>query len=260
MSYADVNGLALYYEEHGSGEPLVLLHGGLGAAELWAPVLPALAAGRRVIAVDLQGHGHTADVDRPFRAETMADDVAALIEHLALEQADVMGYSLGGKVALRTAIQHPARVRRLVLVSVSFARDGSHPEVVEAMDAMSVEAAELIKHSPPGELYARVAPRPEDWTQLIAKTAEAIKVDYDWTADVKEIQAPTLLVFADADSVRPAHIVEFYGLLGGGLRDAGWDNSHRPTNQLAILPGTTHYDISTSPGLTPTVLPFLEAS
>ena len=120
MSYADVNGLSLYYEEHGAGEPLVLLHGGLGAAELWAPVLPALAAGRRVIAVDLQGHGHTADVDRPFRAETMADDVAALIEHLGLERADVMGYSLGGLVALRTAIQHPQRVRRLVLVSIAF--------------------------------------------------------------------------------------------------------------------------------------------
>jgi pimeloyl-ACP methyl ester carboxylesterase len=171
-----------------------------------------------------------------------------------------MGYSLGGLVALRTAIQHPKLVRRLVLVSIAFRRDGSHPEVLEAMDAMSAEAAEPMKQSPLHELYSRVAPRPEDWTSLIAKTAEAIKVDYDWTAEVKAIAAPTMLVFADADSVRPAHIVEFYGLLGGGLRDAGWDNSHRPTNQLAILPGQTHYDISTSPALAPTVLPFLGAS
>lgn len=260
MSHADVNGLSLYYEEHGSGEPLVLLHGGIGAGELLAPIVPALAAARRVIAVDLQGHGHTADVDRPFRPETMADDVAALIEHLGLERADVMGYSLGGLVSLRTAIQHPRLVRRLVLVSVTFRRDGSHPEVVEAMDAMSAEAAEFMKQGPPYEVYSRVAPRPEDWTSLIAKTAEAIKVDYDWTDEVRAIEMPTLLVFADADSVRPAHIVEFYGLLGGGLRDAGWDYAHRPTNQLAILPGTTHYDLSTSPALVPTVLPFLEAS
>jgi len=111
MSYADVNGLSLYYEEHGAGEPLVLLHGGFGAAEVMQPIIPALAAGRRVIAVDLQGHGHTGDIDRPLRPEHMADDIAALIAHLGLERADVMGYSLGGTVALRTAIQHPERVR-----------------------------------------------------------------------------------------------------------------------------------------------------
>jgi pimeloyl-ACP methyl ester carboxylesterase len=260
MSHADVNGLSLYYEEHGSGEPLVLLHGGIGAGELLAPIVPALAAARRVIAVDLPGHGHSPYVDRPLRAETMADDIAALIEHLGLGQTDLMGYSLGGLVSLRTAIQHPALVRRLVLVSIPFRRDGSHPEVLDAMDAMSVDAAELIKQSPLGELYSRIAPRPEDWTSLIARTAEGIKVDYDWTEEVRGLEMPTLLVFADADSVRPAHIVEFYGLLGGGLRDAGWDHSHRPVNQLAILPGTTHYDISTAPALVPTVLPFLEAS
>jgi pimeloyl-ACP methyl ester carboxylesterase len=260
MSYADVNGLSLYYEEHGSGEPLVLLHGGIGAGELFAPILPELAASRRVIAVDLQGHGHTADIDRPLRPETLADDVAALIAHLGLERADVMGYSLGGLVALRTAIQHPERVRRLVLVSIPFRRDGSHPEVLAAMDAMSAEAAEFMKQSPLYELYSRVAPRPEDWTSLIAKTSEAIKVDYDWTAEVKELAAPTMLVFADADSVRPAHIVEFFGLLGGGLRDAVWDGSQRPIARLAILPGRTHYDVFVAPALAPAVTPFLDAA
>jgi len=260
MSYADVNGLSLYYEEHGSGEPLVLLHGGLGAGEMLAPLIPPLAAGRRVIAVDLQGHGRTADVDRPLAPESLADDIAALIAHLGLERADVMGYSLGGLVALRTAIQHPDRVRRLVAVSVACRRDGSHPEVLEAMDQMGPGAAEPLRQSPLGRLYERSAPRPGDWPVLVAKTAELLRLDYDWTAEAEAMTTPALLVFADADSVRPAHIVEFYGLLGGGLRDAGWDRSRRPVAQLAILPGTTHYDISVSPALAPAVTSFLDAS
>ena len=259
MSHADVNGLSLYYEEHGSGEPLVLLHGGISAGEMFAPILPELAARRRVITVDLQGHGHTADADRPLRPQTMADDVAALIEHLGLASADVMGYSLGGLVALRTAIQHPQLVRRLVLVAVAFRRDGSHPEVVAAMDQMTPEIAEMLKQSSLYELYSRLAPRVEDWPELIAKTSEMLKDDYDWTIETEQLSMPTMLVYADADSVRPEHIVEFYGLLGGGLRDAGWDGSARPTARLAILPGTTHYDICAAPGLVPAVVPFLDA-
>ena len=259
MSYADVNGLSLYYEEHGSGEPLVLLHGGISAGEMFAPILPELAAGRRVITVDLQGHGHTADADRPLRPQTMADDVAALIEHLGLERADVMGYSLGGFVALRVAIQHPHLVRRLVLVAVAFRRDGSHPEVVAAMDQMTPEIAEMLKQSPLYEVYSRLAPRVEDWPVLIAKTSAMLKEDYDWTSEIAQLSMPVMLVYADADSVRPGHIVEFYGLLGGGLRDAGWDGSARPTARLAILPGTTHYDIADAAGLVPAVVPFLDA-
>jgi pimeloyl-ACP methyl ester carboxylesterase len=188
MSHADVNGVSLYYEEHGSGEPLVLLHGGIGAGEMFEPIVPALAAGRRVITVDLQGHGGTADVDRPLRPETMADDVAALIEHLGLERADLMGYSLGGYVALRTAIQHPERVRRLVLVSVTFSRDGSHPEVVQSMDQFSPELAPMLQQSPLYETYARLAPRVEDWPVLIAKTADLLHADYDWRAEAAQLQ------------------------------------------------------------------------
>src|SRR3954447_25021354 len=259
MSYADVNGLALHYEEHGAGEPLILLHGGIGTGEMFAPLMPALAAGRRVITVDLQGHGGTADVDRPLRPELMADDIAALLDHLGLEQADVMGYSLGGLVALRTAIQHPQRIRRLVLVAVGFRRDGSHPEVVQAMDQMSAAAAEPMRQSPLYEQYARLAPRVEDWPVLIGKISEALKVDFDWGAEIERITAKTLLVYADADSVRPEHIVELFGLLGGGLRDAGWDNAAQPSNQLAILPGRTHYDVYVAPGLPPAVLQFLAA-
>jgi pimeloyl-ACP methyl ester carboxylesterase len=259
VSYADLNGLSLYYEEHGSGEPLVLLHGGISAGEMFGAILPALAAERRVITVDLQGHGGTADVDRPLLPETMADDIAALIRHLGVERADVMGYSLGGTVALRTAIQHPQVVRRLVLVSVGFRRDGSHPEVVQNMDQFSPELAPVLQQSPLYERYARLAPRVEDWPVLIAKTAELLHADYDWTAEVERLEPPTMLVFADADSVRPAHIVEFYALLGGGLRDANWDGSLRPTARLAILPGTTHYDVYASPALAPAVVPFLDA-
>jgi pimeloyl-ACP methyl ester carboxylesterase len=259
MSYADVNGLSLYYEEHGTGEPLVLLHGGIGASEMFAAILDELAASRRVVAVDLQGHGHTADVDRPLRPETLADDVAALIEHLGLARADVLGYSLGGMVALRTALQHPDRVRRLVLVSIAFRRDGSYPEVLAAMDAMGPELAEMIKQAPVYEHYARVAPRPEDWTEHVAKTSELVKADFDWSAEIPALAAPTMLVYADADSVRLDHIAEFYGLLGGGQRDAGVDGSGRPVARLAVLPGTTHYDIVTSPLLPAAVVPFLEA-
>jgi pimeloyl-ACP methyl ester carboxylesterase len=255
MSYADTNGLSLYYEEHGEGEPLVLLHGGLGSVEMFAGLIPQLT-GRRLIAVDLQGHGRTADVDRPFRVETMADDVAGLIAELG-GTADVLGYSLGGEVATRLAIQHPERVRNLVLVSVTFRRDGNYPEVVALFDQMGPEFAETLKQGPVYELYNRVAPRPEDFETFVAKTTEMLKVDHDWSAEVPAIQARTLLVFADADSIRPQHMVEFYGLLGGGQRDAGFDGSNKPANQLAILPGTTHYDLLASPLLAPVINGFL---
>jgi pimeloyl-ACP methyl ester carboxylesterase len=260
MSYADVNGISLYYEEHGAGEPLVLMHGGIGAGELFAPILPALAEHRRVIVVDLAGHGHSPDPGgRLLRAQLMADDIAQLVAHLGLEQVDMMGYSLGGMVALRTAIQHPHRVKRLVLVSVAFQRAGNHAEVIATMDAMQPEIAELMKQSPIYAVYERIAPHAEDFDTLVAKTAEFLKDDYDWTAEVAELTAPTLLVYADADSIKPSHIVEAYALLGGGLRDASWDGSQRPVNQLAILPGQTHYDVSTSPNLVPAILPFLQS-
>jgi pimeloyl-ACP methyl ester carboxylesterase len=259
MSYIETNGLSLYYDEQGAGEPLVLLHGGLSSGENFAALAPSLAAERRVVLVDLQGHGRTADVDRPFDPETMADDVAGLIEHLG-GTADVLGYSLGGEVALRLAIQHPEKVRNVTLVSVTCKRAGSHPEVLEAMDEMTPAIAEMLKQSPVYELYTRIAPRPEDFATMVAKTSDMLKVDFDWTAEVAELTTRTLLVFADADSIRPAHIAEFFGLLGGGLRDAGWDGSNQPTNRLAVLPGATHYDIPNSPLLAPVVLGFLQSS
>jgi len=260
MSYADVNGVSLYYEEHGSGQPLILLHGGLGSGEMFGPALKVLAEGRRVITPDLQAHGHTADVDRPLRYESLGDDVAGLIGRLGLAPADVMGYSLGGGAALRTAIQHPHLVRRLVIASFPGRRDGWHAESLAGMDQMGAHLAEPMKQSPVYESYRSAAPRPQDWPVLLGKTGELLRRDYDWSAEIAKITAPVMLVFADADAVRPAHIAEFYGLVGGGLRDANWDGSARSVARLAILPGHTHYDLFAGPGLPAAVTPFLDAS
>ncbi|MGK5442887.1 alpha/beta fold hydrolase [Micromonospora sp. URMC 105] len=257
MSYADVNGLRLWYEVHGDGLPLVLLHGGYGAVEMFAPILPALARRRRVIGVDLQGHGRTADVDRPLRYETMAEDIAALLRHLGLPEADLLGYSLGGAVALRTAIQHPGVVRRLVLVSTPCRRQGWYPEVLAAMAAQDERAGEQMRGTPAHERYVRIAPRPGDWPDLWARTGDLLRREYDWSAEVAALTVPTLLVYADADSIPVTHMAEFFGLLGGGHRDAGWDGTDRPAARLAVLPGLTHYDIVASAALPAAVLPFL---
>src|SRR5918995_2883134 len=259
MTYADVNGVSMYYGEHGSGgTPLILLHGGIAGGEIFDAIAPRLAGRGRVIVPALQGPGRTAGIDRPLRAEHLADDVAALIEHLGIERADVMGYSLGGAVTWRLAIQHPDRVRRIVVISTACRRSGSFPEVVAAFDAFSAEMAPMIQPSPAGQHYAKVAPRPQDWEAHIARTAEALKVDFDWTEEVGRIEAPTMLVFADSDSVMPDHVAELFRLRGGGLRDAGWDGAHRPVARLAVLPGRTHYDILEAPGLVEAVAPFLD--
>jgi len=262
MSYADINGsVHMYYEEHGlsSGQPLILVHGGLGSGEMFGPILPTLAEGRRVITVDLQAHGRTADVDRPLRYESLGDDLAGLIEHLGLAQADVMGCSLGAGAALRAAIQHPHLVRRLVIVAFPCRRDGWHPESLAGMDQIGPHLAEPMKQSPPYEIYARVAPRPQDWPVLLGKTGDLLRQDYDWSGDITKITGSVMLVFADADSVRPTHIAEFYALVGGGLRDANWDGSARSVARLAVLPGYTHYDVITAPGVPAAVIPFLDA-
>jgi len=252
--YAPVNGLNLYYEIRGTGEPLILLHGGVVGITMFGPNLAALAEKRRVIAVELQGHGHTADIDRPMGYEAMADDIAALIKHLKIERTDVMGYSLGGGVALQTAIRHPELVRKLVVVSAPFRRDGFYPEVLAAMAQMGPAAGEGMKQSPLAQLYPNV-----NWARLFTKLGDLLRKDYDWSKEVASIKSPTMIVFADADAIRPAHIIEFFGLLRGGQKDAGLDGSGRPVAQLAILPGLTHYNISSSPSLATAVTPFLEA-
>ncbi|HEY6157943.1 MAG TPA: alpha/beta hydrolase [Gemmatimonadales bacterium] len=256
--YADVNGIKLYYEIAGTGRPLVLLHGGLGALEMFGPNLAALARRRQVIAVDLQGHGRTADIDRPLSVAFMADDIAALIKHLGLASADIMGYSLGGGVALQTAIRHPEVVRKLVVVSTPFRRDGFYPEILAQQGQVGPAAAEAMKQTPMYQLYASLAPRPEDWPRLLGKIGDAMKQDFDLSKEVAGIAATTLVVAGDADIFPPSHAVELFGLLGGGKRDGGWDGSGRPKSRLAILPGLTHYTIFNAPALAATVIPFLD--
>lgn len=257
--YAPVNGLRMYYEIHGKGKPLVLIHGGFGESGMFGDVLTLLAQGRQVIAVDLQAHGRTADIDRPLRYELMADDIGALIQHLGFEKADVMGYSLGGGVALQTAIRHTNLVRKLALVSTPCKSDGWYPEVRAGMKSMGIDSLEPMKHSPMFEVYARVAPRPEDFSTLLTKTGELHRQDYDWSKDIAALHVPTMLVVGDADSVRTAHAVEFFELLGGGKADGGWDGSGMPDARLAILPGMTHYTIFSSPLVASSVAPFLDA-
>jgi pimeloyl-ACP methyl ester carboxylesterase len=257
--YANVNGLKMYYEIHGKGHPLVLLHGGLGVIGMFAQLLPALAENRQVIGVELQGHGHTADINRPLSFEQMADDVAALIKHLGLENTDILGYSLGGGVALQTTIRHPEVVRKLVVVSAPCKSDGWYTEIRTGMRSMNADAAKAWVGSPMHQAYVSVAPKPEDWPALAAKLGQLLGQDYDWSAAVSALKTPTMIMVGDADSVRTAHAVEFFELLGGGKADAGWDGSGMSNARLAILPGTTHYNIFFSPMLASTVTPFLDA-
>jgi pimeloyl-ACP methyl ester carboxylesterase len=256
--YADVNGIKLYYEIHGKGKPLVVLHGGLGAFEMFAPVLPVLADHHQVIGVDLQGHGRTADIDRPFSMQAMADDVAGLMEHLGLSSVDVMGYSLGAGVGVQLAARHAGLVDRLVLVSAIARRDAYHPEILAQQAYVNASAAEMMKQTPMYQLYASIAPRVEDFPKLLDRMGALLSQDYDFSKDIAGITSPTLVVAGDSDITRPSHAVEIFNLLGGGLRDGGWDGSGQTKSQLAILPGLTHYNIFASPTVVHTVVTFLD--
>jgi pimeloyl-ACP methyl ester carboxylesterase len=256
--FAPLNGLQLYYEIYGSGKPLIVLHGGVMASEVFGTNLPELARGRQVIAVHLQGHGRTKDLDRPLSMDSMADDVAALIAHLGLGKVDVLGYSMGGGVALHVAIRHPEVVDRLVIVSEAMKKSGWYPEVRAAFDGMAAAAPQIAANLRQSSL-ARTYPD-VNWETLFAKIGAMAGHDYDWSAGVARIHSPTMLVFADADGMLPEHIVEFWRLLGGGQRDAGQDGSGRPAGRLAIIPGTTHYDILSTTAVAAAVIPFLDAA
>ncbi|GGQ71826.1 alpha/beta fold hydrolase [Couchioplanes azureus] len=260
--YADVNGINLYYETYGTGHPLVLLHGGLGSGEMFGPLVGTFAEHHRVILVDLQGHGRTADIDRPLDIRSMADDIAALIDHLGLQRPDVVGYSLGGGVALLLGIRHPEKVGRLVTASAGIRRTATYPEILEQQGQVGAAAAEFMKDTPMYELYQRVAPRPEDFPRLLDKIGAAMAEDFDFTEEVRGLQVPTLVMGADADLVPPSHFVEIFELLGGGARDGGWTGEGRPEggHALAILPGLTHYNLFLSPLFASTALAFLDQS
>jgi pimeloyl-ACP methyl ester carboxylesterase len=259
--YADVNGINLYYETHGSGRPLILLHGGLGAGEMFGPIIPALTEVHQVITVDLQGHGRTADIDRPLDIRLMADDIAALIEHLGLAKPDLLGYSLGGGVAFFTAVKYPQKLGKLVVTSAHIRQDAIPPEMRAQQSQVNAGAVEFMKDTPMYELYQRIAPRPEDFGRLLDKIGESMAKDFDFSDEVRGLQMPTLIVAADADMAPPSHYVEFFKLLDGGLRDGGWLGEGRPKggHALAILPGLTHYNIIFSPLFAEAALAFLDA-
>ncbi|MFD2082588.1 alpha/beta fold hydrolase [Actinopolymorpha cephalotaxi] len=260
--YAEVNGLNLYYETHGTGRPMVLLHGGLGSGEMFGPeVLPALAEHHQVILPDLQGHGRTADIDRPLEIPLMADDIAALIDHLGLDRPDVVGFSVGGGVALHTAAKYPEKVGRAVVTSAHVRRNAVPAEMLAQQGQVNAAAAEFMKDTPMYELYQRVAPRPEDFGRLLDKIGVAMAQDFDYSEEVRGLQVPTMIVAGDADMAPPSHYVEVFKLLDGGLRDGGWMGEGRPKggHALAILPGLTHYNIVDSPLWATTVLAFLDA-
>ncbi|MGH2428113.1 MAG: alpha/beta fold hydrolase [Candidatus Limnocylindria bacterium] len=258
--YAEVNGINLYHETHGAGRPMILLHGGLGSGEMFGPILPALSENHQVIAVDLQGHGRTADIDRPIDIRLMADDIAALIDHLGLEKPDLVGYSLGGGTALFTAVKYPDKVGKLVVASINTRPDAIYAEMRAQQGQVSAAAAEFMKDTPMYQLYQRVAPRPEDFGRLLDKIGETMSTDFDLADDVRDLKVPTLLVAADADMAPPSHSVEVFKLLDGGLRDGGWMGENRPKggHALAILPGLTHYNIFASPLFAAVALDFLD--
>ena len=256
--HAEANGVNYYYEIHGQGEPLLLLHGGLGSIEMFGPVLPKLAETRQVIAVDLHGHGRTALGGRPIDLVDIGNDLAVVLKELGHAQVDVLGYSFGGWAGLRLAVQHPSLVRRLVVATAPFAQDGFHPEMLPQQAQVGAAMAPMMKDTPMYQSYVKIAPTPDDFPRLLDRMGEVMRKPFDWSADVKTLTMPVMLVFGDSDMIRPAHMIEFYALLGGGLKDAGWMREHMSKNRLAILPNATHYDLLMSPQLVPTVLPFLD--
>ena len=237
--YAEVNGLRMYYEFHGegdSGEPLLVLHGAYMTIDAMGEVVPELARDRRVIAAELQGHGHTADIDRPLSYEQMADDAAALLHHLGIGTADLFGFSMGGGAALQLAIRHPRAVRKLVVASASYTSDGAHPELFDMIETITPE---VFAGSPFEEDYLRTAPNPEDFPRLVEKLKQLDMTPFAWPPeDIRGIAAPTLLIVGDSDVVRLEHAVEMFRLLGGGVPG---DLAGVPDSRLAVLPGTTHF-------------------
>ena len=254
---ATLGGVDYGYEVRGKGEPLLLLHGGLMSWDMFGPVLPLLGKGRQLILVDLQGHGRTTLGARPIRCEAIADDIDALLQKLGTAQVDVLGYSFGGCVALRLSIQHPDRVRRLVLVSTPYANDGWYAEMVAQQRQVGAAMAPMMAQTPMYKAYQAVALKVDDFPRLLDAMGDFMRQKYDWSGEVAKLKMPVMLMYGDADMVRPEHEVKFYQLLGGGLKDAGWNRENLPTNRLAIVPDVTHYESGASPRVAETILPFL---
>jgi len=254
--HADVNGITLYHEIYGQGEPLVLLHGGLMTIGEMSALLEPFAKTRKVIAVELQGHGRTADTDRPLSFETMGDDVAALLDQLNIPKADIVGLSLGAAVGLRIAIQHPEKVRRLVVISSPYAKGGWYPEAQKGMGQVGAAMTEHMMQTPTGK-FSKQWPEPQRFAQFLDKMGRMMGASYDWSADVKTLPMPVMLVFADNDSVSQKHIAEFFALLGGGVKEPGWQNTQLSKARLAVVPGYSHYNFVSAPELAPIIDKYL---
>jgi pimeloyl-ACP methyl ester carboxylesterase len=257
--YAFVNGLKMYYEVRGPqrGTPIVFLHGAFSNIESdFGKILPTIAKTRQVIAIEQQGHGRTADIDRPLTYEQMADDVAELLRQLRITKADFVGYSMGGGVAMYVAVRHPELVRKLVFAGgASYDTDGFYPELLEGEKKMTPDA---FVGTPWLKTYMRIAPNKGDWPKLVEK----IKVlDLNWRGlsddQLRSIKVPTMLIVGDADVVRPEHVVKMFRLLGGG---APGDLVGLPRSRLAVLPGTTHVTLITRTNWLLSMIPeFLDA-
>ena len=255
--YADVNGIKLYYEIYGQGEPLVLIHGGrttIGGMQGW---VQPLAKTWRVIAVEMQGHGRTADTDRPMSFTTMGDDIAGLLANLKIPKADLVGHSFGGATAIRAAIQHPNMVRRLVVVSSPYARSGWCPKAQRGMSQVGAAMAENMMQTPTGN-FSKQWPEPQRFPQFLDKMGKMMGEDYDWSADIAKLPMPVLLVFADNDSISQKHVAEFFALLGGGVNEPGWLNTQLSKSRLAVVPGYSHYKFITSPEAPQIIHKFLD--
>jgi pimeloyl-ACP methyl ester carboxylesterase len=255
--YTPVNGLKMYYEIHGSGEPVVLLHGAFMAiTDDWRVWISELAKTRKVIAVEMQGHGRTADIKRDITFENLSDDVAGLLEYLKIERADLIGYSLGGGVAIQTAIRHPEKVRKVVSISAVLRRDGW---VKEGVDALAGLTAEVFKGSPMEAGYKKLSPTPNEFPAFVKHVVALASKPYDFGADkLKATKAPFFFIHGDADGVRLDHIAEMYRLKGGG--NLHGDMQPHPASRLAILPDTTHVTLmNRMTTIVPMVNDFLDA-
>jgi pimeloyl-ACP methyl ester carboxylesterase len=252
--YASVDRLEMYYEIHGRGEPLLVLHGAFMTVELMGALVTELSARHQVVAVEFQGHGHTADIERPFAYEHFADDAAALLAHLGIEDAHVYGYSLGGGVALQLGLRHPERVRRLVIASATSNSDGVYPEVLAGIEDITPEQ---FAGTPWRDAYDRTAPDPSAFPNLVDKMKQLDATAFDWR--IEDLTRPALILIGDSDGTRLEHAVEIFRRLGGGV--FGDLAPELPSSQLAILPGTTHVGmLERSEWISPMVLDFLARS
>ncbi|QEH41997.1 alpha/beta fold hydrolase [Chitinophaga sp. XS-30] len=253
--YAAVNGLKLYYEVYGKGKPIVLLHGSFMNIPLnWSHIIPLLAKDRQVIVAEMQGHGRTRDISREFSYENMADDVSGLLRHLKIDSADILGYSMGGGVAFQMAVRHPEQVRRLVVLSGTYAHDGWWPDV-EAM--YSTINADMFKGSPIQTQYDSLGNDPAHFPEFVKKVISIDLKPYDWSAEVKNIKTPLFMAIGDADGVRYEHALELFRAKGGGKMG---DIHGLPQSRLAILPGTTHIGMMMQTDwLIPMITDFLDA-